>query len=31
MLSVAIYGAAERLELPKFKFDVFQSSGTGGD
>jgi len=21
----------ERLKLPEFKFDVFQSSGTGGD
>jgi len=22
---------AKRLELPKFKFDVFQSGGTGAD
>jgi hypothetical protein len=29
--SVAIYGAAERLELPKFKFDVFQSGKKGAE
>ena len=31
MLSVAIYGAAERLELSKFKLEVFQSGKIGAE